>query len=67
MGEISYRNSPLRLKITSFVDIDLVQAILKAQSHIGVNVFHILRPCLLKFHTEDVHKNRYEINIESTR
>jgi len=22
MGEISYRNSPLRLKITSFVDID---------------------------------------------
>jgi len=64
MGEISYRNSPLRLKITSFIDIDLVQAILKAKNHIGVYVFHILRPCLLKFRTEDVHKNRDEIQLD---
>jgi len=61
MGEIPYRIFPLGLKITSFVYIELVQAVLIAQSHIGVYIFHTLIPGLLKFNTRNIHKNRYEI------
>jgi len=61
MYEISYRNSLKRLKITRFEDVDLVHAVLNssqlnAQSHIRIYVFHIFRPCLLKFRTKYVHK-----------
>ena len=36
----------------------------KAQSHIGVYVFHTLRTGLVKFGTEDFHKNRHELQID---
>jgi hypothetical protein len=37
---------------------------LHAQSHIGVYIFHTLRPDLLKFRTEDIHKNKLELQLD---
>ena len=66
MGEISYRNSPKRLKITSFWDIDLVHAVLNLTHKVTLvsMFFHTLRPGLLKFRIEDVHKNAHELQLD---
>ena len=65
MSEISYRNFPLRLKITRFVDIDLVRAVCNLTHKVTlVSVFHPLLPGLLKFRTEDVDKNIHELQLE---